>query len=97
MTPGKKFLVTIFAPIAIVGGGNLWLMSPRPDPQGAFDTVSKTTNLHDVKIDPKGPWAGCGGHADFWRTRFSGINDRGQTVKGIVCKGLGTSSTIRYE
>jgi hypothetical protein len=89
---GKLNAAFLVASIALTGAAAF----PYRDAEGAKATVEKTTTLHDVTIKDERSLFGCG-KGDLYRTKFSAVNDKGQKVDGIVCKGIFKGSTVRYE
>jgi len=93
MSKSSKLQVAFLAAgIALTGAAAF----PYRDAEGAKATVEKTTNLQQVTIKDERSIFGCG-KEDMYRTKFSAVNEKGEKVDGIVCKGIFKGSTIRYE
>lgn len=93
MSKSSKIQVAFLAAgIALTGAAAF----PYRDAEGAKATVEKTTTLQQVTIKDERSFFGCG-KEDVYRTKFSAVNEKGEKVDGIVCKGIFKGSTIRYE
>ncbi|MEZ0223057.1 MAG: hypothetical protein ACAH83_00760 [Alphaproteobacteria bacterium] len=91
----KKIALLTFAFGVAILGVNGAMGFPYRDPEGARDTLEKTTDLKDIKILKQRAWTGCG-TGDMWKTKFEALNDKGQKVEGTVCKGPFKGATVRY-
>ncbi|TAL39542.1 MAG: hypothetical protein EPN97_02465 [Alphaproteobacteria bacterium] len=88
----KLGLGAVFGMAVLAGAANF----PYRDPAGARDTLEKTTALQNIEIKDSRAWFGGCGSGDFFKTKFKAVNEKGQPVEGIVCKGILKGSTIRY-
>ncbi len=65
-----------------------------PDIDGATKTVDQM-GFTPIKVGGFAPFQ-CG-QGDLFATRFSAKNSKGDTVNGVVCKGIFKGSTLRLD
>ncbi len=84
--------VSIVGIILIIG--LIYSVVGLPDPDGAYSVLE--TNGYSAISITGGRFFGCG-EGDVFRTGFSAKSPNGQSVTGVVCKGIFKGNTIRFD
>ncbi|MEZ0262809.1 MAG: hypothetical protein ACAH80_17520 [Alphaproteobacteria bacterium] len=87
----KLFGLALVAAVGLAGAANF----PYRDPQGAKETLEKTTELQQITITDSRAWLGGCSRGDVFKTKFNAVNKKGDKIEGIVCSGPFTGSMVR--